>query len=410
MSDLKQKVLFDEPKGVKLYTVRTRIGWLPGSIALSPEAKAAIAAARDCDPKSIRGSYQILGSSRNPLIKEGREIRSVLSSVIEQYTIPEYAAMAATDNKVLFQKSPGSRVIEESAIPEFLKRFFEILDVYLNWGKRLSIESNYYQLLEDDRKSLGKDWYLIGNRYPSPDALSNAISCEEPVFLPFQTQIGIEQIAPEVFEKLKQSMLDRVNATLNGATSELLLSLREAVAQVAKSLGRKTRLAGNEKHPELKNAEVVSVITHTENPDIPENSLYVTLFPASEDGKRTGKEISKIFTEEEYQGLKPWETTENRKITEAGFKNLNFVIERIKNVKEALDPDSSESLTEFSDAVAQILGRVGSSVEETANTLKKNSVIRQNLHNELSNLAQTILVKETETSTNQKRKIRSFAE
>ena len=57
-------------KSVTYCSVKFTIGWLPGCLGFTEQAKAALAATMGVDKRIIRGNYSILGSSRDPLIQE----------------------------------------------------------------------------------------------------------------------------------------------------------------------------------------------------------------------------------------------------------------------------------------------------------------------------------------------------
>jgi hypothetical protein len=69
----------DEGIAVQYCTVRFMAGWLPGSIGFTEAAKSVLAQQRGLDKKIVRGSYAILGASRDPLIKEGAALKRLLT-------------------------------------------------------------------------------------------------------------------------------------------------------------------------------------------------------------------------------------------------------------------------------------------------------------------------------------------
>ena len=77
-------------KTVTYCTVKFTVGWLPGSIGFTEQAKAVLASGLGTDSKVIRGSYAILGASRDSLIQEGAALRRLLTLIRDSYTIPEY--------------------------------------------------------------------------------------------------------------------------------------------------------------------------------------------------------------------------------------------------------------------------------------------------------------------------------
>lgn len=116
----------EEGVDVQYCTVKFTAGWLPGSIGFTEAAKSVLAAQRGLDKKIVRGSYAILGASRDPLIKEGAALKRVLSVIRNTYTIPEYSLRSTAAGECEKPtKVAGSYLIESSKIEEFLERFEE---------------------------------------------------------------------------------------------------------------------------------------------------------------------------------------------------------------------------------------------------------------------------------------------
>lgn len=362
----------------KYSTVSFTVSWLPGSIGFTEQAKTVMADQLNLDRRIIRGSYAILGASRDPLIKEGSALKRVLSLIRDEFTIPECTLTQASGN---LEKRPvkikGSYIIENLKVGEFLERFDVARTAYLNWGQRFLQPENYERIKESDKLALGQDWALISSKYPTAEELADAIQCDIPKIMPYDTTFDVADLAPATMAYLKQNALERMEASINGAMFEFIHELKDMVNTVAKSCGRRIRVmpVENSKFAMYRNAEVQEIYTHEEDNSIPMDSYVLVLQPAktNPDGKivQEGKPINFSCTKEDYRNLlRPYETGESKQLTTAGFEHLMFLTNKLGHVKnllgsndqvEDLVKEVQDSLTSFGKSAADITKEIKSS-------------------------------------------------
>ena len=143
-------------------TVKFSLGWLPSSVGFTDQAKAALADTLGVDRKIIRGSYAILGASKDKLIQEGTAIKRVLVAIRDKYTIPEFTLTSSSSSDGVFtERVKGSYLIETIAVDRFLKEFLQAREQYLAWGRRVAEPENYNRIRDADKQSLSQDWHVV---------------------------------------------------------------------------------------------------------------------------------------------------------------------------------------------------------------------------------------------------------
>ena len=81
---------------VQYSTISYTVGWLPSSIGFTEQAKTVMAQELNIAKRIIRGSYAVMGASKEPLIKEGAALKKMLSIIRDEFTIPEYTIVQAS--------------------------------------------------------------------------------------------------------------------------------------------------------------------------------------------------------------------------------------------------------------------------------------------------------------------------
>jgi hypothetical protein len=382
----------EEKKNQVTYcTVKFTVGWLPGSVAFTDQAKSALAAARGTAKNAIRGSYAILGASRDPLIKQGAALKRLLMTVRDEYTIPEYTLRAtASGQSANPEKVKGSYLIESCKIEEFLARFEEIKLQYLTWGKRVSEDENYQKIRAADQVALSKDWEVIASRYPSAAQMADSISCDIPKIEPFDASFTLADVAPETSRRLREQAECRLAASVEGATAELVIEFKDMVESVARNCGKRIRLLPPVElmgpmavHQSLRHAEVMQILQHKDTDEIPEGMLLVTVQRAAEkdDGSakliNVGKPEDLLLSQENYKALRPFETDEHRQLAQSSFDNLLWLAKKISTIKGMLGNDCGvDDLTTLATEVENTLGELGSSAGEITKQLKDSNYAR----------------------------------
>jgi hypothetical protein len=375
-------------KKVTYCTVKFSVGWLPGAIGFTEAAKAALAAQMKLDKRIVRGSYAILGASRDPLIQQGASLKRLLMQVRSEYTIPEYTLVSTAnrDEENKAEKVAGSYLIEACKVEEFLQKFNVVRQQYLTWGKQVTEDENYTRLREADKKALGSDWEVVATKYPTQAQLADAITCDVPRIEPFDASFTLSDVAPATAKLLRDQAQSRLQASVDGAVGELVFEFKELVESVARNCGKRVRLSPPLDHVKthLRNAEVQSILRHTDDESIPEDSLLVTLQPAFSAGNnkfvQSGSAEQLLLTTAEYNSLCPYETNENRILSQSSFDNVIWLSQKIQSVQTMLgDDNGAKELTALAEEVQQTLTNVGKSSAEITRQLKNSSYARNSI-------------------------------
>lgn len=375
-------------KKITYCTVKFSIGWLPGALGFTDAAKAALAAELGIDKRVIRGSYAILGASRDPLIQQGSALKRLLTTIRNTYTIPEYTLMATANegSELKAEKVAGSYLIEACKVEEFLTRFNEVREQYLNWGKQVAEPTNYQRLRDADEAALGKDWAVVAPKYPTAAQLADSVTCDVPRIEPFDASFTLADVAPATAKLLREQAEARLAASVDGAVGELVFEFKGMVEAVARNCGKRIRLLPPIGHAQqdLRYAEVQTILRHGDDPDtIPADKLLVTVqrcSPKSDDHSKfvqTGKAEDILMTQTEYNDLRPYETDENKILAQSSFDNLIWLANKIQSVKSMLGGSgNADSLTKLAEEVSSTLGSLGGSAAEITKQLKNSSFAR----------------------------------
>jgi hypothetical protein len=374
----------DEGIAVQYCTVRFMAGWLPGSIGFTEAAKSVLAQQRGLDKKIVRGSYAILGASRDPLIKEGAALKRLLTLIRNEYSIPEYSLRSTAAGEAHKpQKVAGSYLIESAKIEEFLERFEEARKQYLAWGKRVVEDSAYNRIRSADQAALADDWPIIEKKYPSAASLADSISCDMPKIEPFDASFTLADVAPATANMLRQQAESRLEASVEGATSELIMDFKDMVEAVSKNCGKRIRLLPPMgPRQDLRHAEVQQIVRASESDDVPENHVLITVQRAhakdQDDLKlqNVGKPSDMLMTETEYKDMHPYETDEYRQLAQSSFDNLLWLAKKISTVQGMLTGKEGDDLLTLATEVESTLGELGGSAAQITKELKGSGYAR----------------------------------
>lgn len=394
---------------VNYFTIKYTIGWLPSSIGLTPQSKAVLAREQSLDAKVLRGSYAILGASDDELIKEGTMLRRLLGIIRDEYTIPEYTLVgtAADTENLKPEKVPGSYLIEAARLDEFLERFNAARNQYLDWGKRVSAAESYEKIRENDKLKLGKDWVIVERKYPTAEEIAGSITCDVPRIEPYNANFTVANLAPATSEKLRKQAQQRLEASVNGAVSELVFELKEMVATVARNCGKRIRLMPLPDNPNynLRDAEVREILRHNDNEEIPQGYVQIIVqecVPAGKGGfKQVGKERSVLLTEQEYLDLKPYETDEYKSLTQSGFSNLQWLAQKISSVQAMLG-EEGKPVVDLAKEVQDTLTNIGNSADSITKSIRDSGYARKTAQATFNGLLQKISTHEMEIKKIQK--------
>lgn len=379
---------------VHLCSVVISVGSPPGQIGFTSQAKRLLATTLNINPKSIRGSYAILGTGLHPLMKQGAALRRNLTSIRDKWTIPEYGmkATAADLSSLQMCRVHNSYLIENSKIEPFLAEYQIAQQQYLQWGAEVTEPANYEQIRQLDADNLGEDWEIAERRYPSREALAAAISCEPPKIQPYQARFTLEDIAPESLKQLREQAAQRFQASVAGATEELLNGFQEMVDNVARTCGTRVRLNPPAAHPlrdRLFQAEVLGTLGAAEVEELglallSNESAYkvqpVTTRDKGTGWKNHGEPVVYTWTLAEYGQLLPYETDEYRSLHTTSFQHVLDMASKIQTVANILTTDvAGGKLLALAEQIKTQLLSLGSSPNQISAEMRKSTFARRTL-------------------------------
>lgn len=392
---------------VNMSVVSMTIGSPPGQVGFTKTAKQVLHNTLGVNLKSIRGSYAILGASLHPLMKQGAALRRNLTAIRDRWTIPEYGIKNTSANigSTQMYRIAGSYLIENANIENFLTEYQIAAEQYLLWGAKVTEEDNYNQIRETDKQSLGADWSVVELRYPSREALAAYISCEMPKITPYAANYDLADVAPKTMAILRKQMLERLEATVSGATAELLVEFQIMVDAVARTCGTRSRLNPPKSHPlhdQLFHAEVIRKLTSFEASEagvdagLGRDAYEIQPVARSEKGdgwRKQGEAQIYVFTPAEYAALLPYETDEYRSLQTSSFENVLQMADKIQTVASMLSTDvNSVPLLEIVAKAKEQLLQMGSTPAQIAAQTKKSSFARNALRKSMQDLASSLQV------------------
>ena len=376
-----------------LYSVEIHIGWIPGQVAITPDAKQAIAQARGVALDKIKGSYSIMGGNSLPFIKEGRKIRQSIFELRDQFTIPKFVKAGEINSAPMILKVAGHYLLPEDRVGVFVEQYGYLRDLYTDWTKRLTDEM-YDEIKEYDRLNLASDWVVIQDRYPTRESLAVTAVCSKPIITPYVSEFVIPNVDSSVVEDLCSNANQIIQNSIEGAVEVLYTEFEQLIARLAKSCSPKIRLNPPFEHPwasMLSNAEVLEK-TEVEGSD----TLTVKLQPVrydSEKGKyiNLGDPVDYQLTHEKFAALRPKTTDEYRALHDSSFDAVFSLVSKFDNLKASLESSSRfetlESLVTKINNSLQAIGRDSSSV---ASAVRKSGNKRNAIGEAMSQLEQSI--------------------
>jgi hypothetical protein len=396
---------------VHLCSVSISVGSPPSQIGFTSQAKKLLSNTLNIDTRTIRGSYAILGAGLHPLMKQGAVLRRNLSAIRDKWTIPEYGMKATSADMTSLQmcRVHNSYLIENSKVELFLEEYQIAKQQYLQWGATVTTPDNYAEIRALDAASLGKDWQIVEGKYPSREALAAAISCELPKIQPYQANFTLEDIAPEALKQLREQAMQRFQASVAGATEELLVGFQEMVENVARTCGTRVRLNPPATHPlrdRLFQAEVMGHLTMEESQELGltlrsnETAYKIQPVVAREKGsgwKNHGEPVVYTWTLAEYGELLPYETDEYRSLHTTSFQHVLDMATKIQTVANILKTEEAgDGLLQLAEQIKAQLLALGSNPNQISSEMRKSSFARKSLKNSFQQFASSLRMQTAE--------------
>ena len=225
---------------------------------------------------------------------------------------------------------------------------------------------------------------------------------------PFDASFTLQDVAPETAERLREQAKARLEASIDGAVSELRLEFLKMIDAVARACSRRVRLDPDSSSPwkRLRGAEVHQVVHGDDGNDIPTGKVFLTVQPCVESVKENdkfvqhGKSEDIVVTSEEYVALRPYETKEFNVLSSSAFENLIAFADKISTIKSMLGSgDGAEGIIDLASQVSTTLKRMGSSADDIAKQIRRSDFVRSSTHEKFSEFFATLSSQCVESKT-----------
>lgn len=376
-----------------LYSVEIHIGWIPSQVALTQDAKKAIAEARGVAIDKIKGSYSILGGNSLPFIKEGKKIRQSIFDLRDQLTIPKFVKAGEIGGAPMILKVAGNYLLPENKVGVFLQSYNQLRDLYTEWTNKLT-DGMYDQIKEYDRLNLASDWVVVQDRYPTREQLMATAVCSSPIITPYISQFSVPHVSSDMVQEMCSTATQLIQNSIEGAVEVLYTEFEQLVQRLAKSCSPKVRLNPPFEHPwhsMLNNAEVL------EKTEVDESGLLnVKLQPVTYDSVKAkfvnlGDPTAYQLMPEKFAALRPLATDEYRALHESSFEAVFSLVSKFDNLKDSLTSSSRyETLESLVGKINNSLNAIGKDSGSVASAVRNSGNKRKAVGEAMSELEKSI--------------------
>lgn len=345
--------------------VSCTIHGLPGSRRIKGKMAETIAKAVKGKKKSVRGSWSPFVSD-HPAVSEFNTCKRAIEELRDSYTLMKSADVQKNDKGVTIQK--GVRLIWDKDVSEFYKLFVskaKALDLAVeNVQRCLEQESKNAKgetvpsIKNYDREEAGDAWEDAA--YPKDVRLTAGVSKErdrttgepildehgEPKYLIDFDEYHVSEKLPEMLRKRAIERLDnKMSSTVETAFSYFVADLNDSLTTFMAELVSRIRIYPPASHPAFKYckeeaAEVVKVVDHAKNSNVPAGQVVVHLaYKGYADGeahepenlKRIPVKLGPMPIDEYMDKLRPKSTGEKKKISTSVIQGIIVKLENFRD-------------------------------------------------------------------------------
>lgn len=356
-------------------------------------------------PKTVKAAISVskrLMKSKHPALVAVNQAFQAIDSYVHGMTIPLVAIHVSGGSDTL-RKDGGVRVIQKKDMAEFDARMTYLKGILETSAQ--SLHGAMEEIKREDKERLDalNPGLFKDDDYPSD--VRTMIGCDW-TYEPIGLDADWKTLCPEIYERESIAARRKCEAVVENAAVEFARTFVSYVEQVMSQLGCRTRLnppPGHERRlclagdqevlADIKDAEVVELRTHANEPDIPAGEVLALLrLKTTGKGRSTEVWMKNPVSQDRWEAdYRPYETTEKRKIYDSTVDNLKSQLETFLRVGDLLGPYKA-AVTDSVTKVKEILSRGSSSLDTTkiATELREGTYFRSQLKTTLQGVASTV--------------------
>lgn len=370
--------------------LRLRINWFSTSSKIGDEMAMAMLKDTEAEKSMVSLSKKFL-TGKHDALEAVRQAKAALTSYVQSMTVPLLAIRNSEDTEAGMQKDAGVRLIQKKDMEDFDAKVQYLRGLLMTCVERL--QRALPEIIAEDRKRLGR--LFDENDYPKNIAEMVSVSVS---YEPIGVDLDWETMCPEIYRREAANARLKFAAVAENAAQEFATQFVQYVAQVTEQLGSRVRLnpIENSTWEDVRDAEVLTIEDHAKDPSIPAGHVMVKVRKKkaagvkgrSEDVYLTNEPISKTKYQTE---LRPYETTEKKKLFGSTIENLKQQMERFLNVGDMLGP-YRHVIQESVDRVKLLLTKASDNMdsEKIADELRSGDYLRNEMREALSSVADEI--------------------
>ena len=367
------------------YAVDLEVNWFTASAQAKGGVVDEMADVAEADKDSFSIPVKLF-SSKHPLVEKCEAAKRLLYAFRDQHTWPlaKIQAFLSTDKdkgvllatkkgaggKKTVAKDAGIRCISIEKLDDFVTQLQEVYGpAVITAVQQLNAQMDEVLMFEEKRQG------RLFRKENYPKEINASIR-----MMPRRLGLGVdfEKHCPKAAALLLATKDAQLSDTVELAVAELVNTLFNYVKVVTNQLGYRTRLAPTTRHPvygHLQDAEVVSITTSKENPDVAEDSLILEVRYVPKGEKKAKVEELEI-TEAQYKELRPYQTEERKKVVETTLDGMLYQIERIANLAKPLGKPG-QRLKGIADEVREVFHTAGGNKAEMLKEMRDSSFFRK---------------------------------
>lgn len=370
--------------------VRVRINWFGMTAKVDDEIAQEMLDTIHAGLDSATISKRLL-KSKHTALDAAKQARQAISDHVKSMTIPLLALREGiSDPKMALRKDAGIRLIQKKDMAAFDERIQYLIGI-LNTAVK-DLQKAMPDIKTEDRERLGLKLYSDKDY---PEDVTKMVSVEVS-YEPVGVDVDWEKLCPEIYKREQLSARKKFEAVVENAAVEFADRFVKYVRQVCDQLGNRTRLNPKANGPwaKLSDAEVVEKVTNAEDEDIQPGYVLLCVRYAKE-GKKGRKDMEWLeepIAEAVYRDeLRPFETSERKKLYASTVDNLKAELETFINIGSMLGPYADV----IKDGVAKVKEMLTESsqnldAEKIASQLRDESYFRKEMKSALAKVADEV--------------------
>lgn len=380
--------------------VRVRINWFGTSAKVDEEMAIEMLKGTDAARGAVSIGKRLL-SSKHEALSAVKEARQAIEAHVAAWTVPMLAIRASSSPDSSLRKDAGIRLIQKKDMAQFDERLGYLKGLLHTAAQ--SLQRKLPEIKEQDRERLGR-LYDEGD-YPTD---VTALIGVEVTYKTAGVDLDWETLCPAIYERERDAARQKFTAVVENAAAEFAGRFVKYVKQVVDQLGNRIRINPVDSHgtahvigPDdelvnvnIRDAEVLDKLTHSTDEEVPAGSvlLKVRLAKGGKKGRAFEAWFAKPITENEYATkLRPYASTDRKKLYDSTIDNLKQEMEAFLNIGELLGP-YREVIAGSVERVKNMLGKGDSGLDTSriAEQLRQGDYFRNEMKTVLEGVAHVV--------------------